>query len=103
MTRTFVAPGTSSAPRAHLPALNAPAAERRLSSRARLRLNIAARLLRIRKGGAADEDTFLAEVLVAIRAMGHSKQLELRSLVDWVEDYEASSESVTRPRSRKRV
>jgi two-component sensor histidine kinase len=88
MTKTFIAPLASDDPSAHKSATSEHSTQRRLSLRARSRLHMAAGLLRIKRRSTRDEDEFLAEVLRSIRAMSASKQVELRALVDWVEDYD---------------
>jgi hypothetical protein len=62
------------------------------SPRARRRLLIAARLMRLSWPICDADIAFFSRVLTSIRRLGQAQQHELRTLVDWVEDYETEEE-----------
>lgn len=62
------------------------------SPRARRRLLIAARLMRLSWPVSDADIAFFSRVLMSVQRLGQAKQKELRALVDWVEDYETEEE-----------
>ena len=62
------------------------------SPRARRRLLIAARLMRLSWPICDADIAFFSRVLTSIRRLGQVRQQELRGLVDWIEDYETEEE-----------
>lgn len=62
------------------------------SPRARRRLLIAARLMRLSWPVSEADIAFFSRVLTSVQRLGQAKQKELRALVDWVEDYQTEEE-----------
>lgn len=72
-----------------------------LNQRAKHRLRLAARLLRL-EGQRFNEGEFYAEVLGCIKTLNLMQQERLRGLVDWMEEYEIEEQKIfgKQPRSR---
>lgn len=69
--------------------------QQRLSSRARQRLRMAARMLRAQGVKIDDTNGFYPGVLASIAALADLDRTILRGLVDWVGDYEGREEDAT--------
>jgi hypothetical protein len=71
--------------------------------RARARLRIAARLLRLAVNATPESDEHCSRVLARIRQLSVERQDALRALVDWVESYEATEAAPPANPARRRM
>lgn len=74
-----------------------------LSARAKQRLRLLAGLLRARGGQLnMPREQFYDEIQVLVSALPPERQVELKSMVDWLEDYENAEVKLPEPLDPKR-